>query len=234
MAAMTSMPFPGVAIKAERERRGLTQTKLAELANVRTATISRIEAGISRGRSSTLERVVGVLGLDPLQLFQDDDGEEHEGAKRHRIAAEVRDNHVRGQLVGIGAPDGDTADISAGLEDVHLARGEWKDEVWLSGVMPGAHVTELRTPLEVWHGGQLIERYTAGWLFVVDTTAQPQDGDLVVCVTDQAEGVSEMRRFEAGPRGIGLLFELSSDNAVTDAQMRIVGVVVDKRPPVRR
>jgi transcriptional regulator with XRE-family HTH domain len=56
-------------VRRIRERRGMTQVQLAELAGVRQATISAIETGHTRGVDfDVLERVADVLGVEPGSL----------------------------------------------------------------------------------------------------------------------------------------------------------------------
>ena len=50
-------------VEAWRKEHGLTQAQLAEKADVRTATISDIESGKSRGRFDVMQRIAAALGL---------------------------------------------------------------------------------------------------------------------------------------------------------------------------
>jgi len=51
-------------VAALREKRGLTQQQLAELAGVDQAAVSKIERGVTHPSSRTLHRVAEALGAD--------------------------------------------------------------------------------------------------------------------------------------------------------------------------
>jgi len=50
-------------VEAWRKEHGMTQAQLAEKADVRTATISDIESGKSRGRFDVMQRIASALGV---------------------------------------------------------------------------------------------------------------------------------------------------------------------------
>lgn len=57
-------------LHALRERRGLSQAELARRSGVSQATISRIEAGKTRGVDlDTLDRLARALGVSPRSLL---------------------------------------------------------------------------------------------------------------------------------------------------------------------
>jgi HTH-type transcriptional regulator/antitoxin HipB len=61
----------GEVIRRIRKERGLTQTKLAQLADLTQATISRIEAGGVDPELDTLDRLSEVLGVELVIEFRD-------------------------------------------------------------------------------------------------------------------------------------------------------------------
>lgn len=52
-----------------RERKGISQRKLAESAGVTNSTISRLEAGLVKPDPTTLEKLAQGLGVDKALLF---------------------------------------------------------------------------------------------------------------------------------------------------------------------
>lgn len=54
----------GELIREQRDRKGLSQTQLAELAGVSFSVISRMERGETVGRADTIAKVTGALKLD--------------------------------------------------------------------------------------------------------------------------------------------------------------------------
>lgn len=70
----------GDRIKRQREKRGLTQTELAERANVNQALISRLESKISASTNTeVLKRLAKVLACTTdylVGLYEDDESEE--------------------------------------------------------------------------------------------------------------------------------------------------------------
>lgn len=61
--------FLGQRIKEIRKSKGLTQPALAELVNVDSKYISRIETGNSYPSLETLENIAKSLGVDVKELF---------------------------------------------------------------------------------------------------------------------------------------------------------------------
>jgi transcriptional regulator with XRE-family HTH domain len=59
----------GSKIKELRERRGLTQSRLAEAASMSSDEVSRIERGAREPRFSTLERLAAALNVAVAELF---------------------------------------------------------------------------------------------------------------------------------------------------------------------
>lgn len=54
----------GELIRDQRDRKGLSQTQLAELSGVSFSVISRMERGETVGRADTIAKVTGALKLD--------------------------------------------------------------------------------------------------------------------------------------------------------------------------
>lgn len=80
--ASTSKPDPSTppfaaalaaAVRARRERAGLSQGELARMAGVSTGTLSVLEAGLSNPTVGTLWAVAGVLGCTVADLLGDAD-----------------------------------------------------------------------------------------------------------------------------------------------------------------
>ena len=59
----------GRLVAAHRRRRGLTQEKLAEAADVSTDTIAKIETGVTGARFPVIQRLADALKIDPAELF---------------------------------------------------------------------------------------------------------------------------------------------------------------------
>ena len=59
----------GRLVAAHRRRRGLTQEKLAEAAEVSTDTIAKIETGVTGARFPIIQRLADALDIDPAELF---------------------------------------------------------------------------------------------------------------------------------------------------------------------
>lgn len=58
-------------IRKYRESRGLTQEKFAELINIGTTAVSKIECGVVYPKPETLTKIVKVLDIEPNLLFVD-------------------------------------------------------------------------------------------------------------------------------------------------------------------
>lgn len=59
----------GSKVKELRERRGMTQSRLAEAAGMTSDEVSRIERGVREPRFGTLERLADALGVAVAELF---------------------------------------------------------------------------------------------------------------------------------------------------------------------
>ena len=57
-------PDLGIKVNEQRQQKGITQEKLAELCEVSTRTIQRIESGEVDPRSFTINRLSDVLDFD--------------------------------------------------------------------------------------------------------------------------------------------------------------------------
>ncbi len=60
----------GIRIKELRERNNLTQQKLAELINMESSNLSKIERGIQMPKEESIESIVKILGIDIHELFE--------------------------------------------------------------------------------------------------------------------------------------------------------------------
>jgi transcriptional regulator with XRE-family HTH domain len=58
-------------IKRIRKEKGISQEKLAEACNTATSYIGLMETYKNIPKLSTIEKIAGALGIDPLLLFQD-------------------------------------------------------------------------------------------------------------------------------------------------------------------
>ena len=59
----------GLRIKEIRERNGLTQQMLAELINMETSNLSKIERGIQMPKEESLEKIINILKIEAKELF---------------------------------------------------------------------------------------------------------------------------------------------------------------------
>lgn len=59
----------GLRIKELREKRGLTQFKLAELINMEASNLSKIERGVQIPKEESLEKFAKVFEVDIKDLF---------------------------------------------------------------------------------------------------------------------------------------------------------------------
>ena len=64
-----SIPLPG--LRAARQKAGLTQSELAELAGVARGTVHRLETLERGGYPRTLRKLATALGVAPAQLVRD-------------------------------------------------------------------------------------------------------------------------------------------------------------------
>jgi transcriptional regulator with XRE-family HTH domain len=64
-----SIPLPG--LRAARQKAGLTQSELAELAGVARGTVHRLETLERGGYPRTLRKLATALGVEPAQLVRD-------------------------------------------------------------------------------------------------------------------------------------------------------------------
>ncbi len=58
-------------IRKYRESKGLTQEKFAELINIGTTAVSKIECGVVYPKPETLTKIIKVLDIEPHLLFVD-------------------------------------------------------------------------------------------------------------------------------------------------------------------
>lgn len=62
----------GSLVRAHRQRQGLTQEVLAEMAGISVDMIAKIEAGTSGPRFRVIEQIAAALVVDPAELFSTD------------------------------------------------------------------------------------------------------------------------------------------------------------------
>jgi transcriptional regulator with XRE-family HTH domain len=68
------MDIDGEKLRRARQKQFLTQTELAEKAELTLSTLSRLENGLQQARISTVRRLALALGIHPSELLQDDGG----------------------------------------------------------------------------------------------------------------------------------------------------------------
>jgi transcriptional regulator with XRE-family HTH domain len=68
----TTKALPNLQLKRLREARGLSQAKLAELAECRQGDIAKLETGSKRTTAEWAIRLGPHLGVDPRELFPSD------------------------------------------------------------------------------------------------------------------------------------------------------------------
>ncbi len=84
----------GLKIKELRERRGMTQSSLAEAAELTSDEVSRIERGVREPRFGTLERLAAALHVAASELFT--------GTSRGYATHDLRPSYeVRGSSDGL-------------------------------------------------------------------------------------------------------------------------------------
>lgn len=98
----------GLLVAANRRRRGLTQERLAEAADLSADMVAKIETGVSGARFPVIERLAAALEVDPAEFF----------------TTEVPSGMMR---------RGAFLDIST-----RLARLSGADLAWLSGIVEAA------------------------------------------------------------------------------------------------
>ncbi len=244
------LPHPGPLLKAARKRRDLTLEAVAEATGLTAATISRIETEKYRGSPESLERLAEYFGMTPGDLMR---GEDHESTpasgdgggplRTYELTTVFDGAAVRGPdaLLADHDPDSPYSDLRKAMALSHLHRaGEPNHRrVELAGIPAGSILIDCQAALEVRVAGATVERYPAGVVLVADPARRPSAEDLVLALhapdlsdPEQAEVFAEIRRFEAGPRGVGMLFELSRDQAVTEGgAWRIVATITEARKP---
>jgi transcriptional regulator with XRE-family HTH domain len=62
----------GLLVAANRRKRGLTQERLAEAADISVDMVTKIETGASGARFPVIERIATALEVDPAELFTTD------------------------------------------------------------------------------------------------------------------------------------------------------------------
>lgn len=86
----------GRRIKELRKQKHLTQEQFAEKVGVYTRNISKIECGTSFVSSQTLSRIISVLEIEPMELFNFKQHNDEEALKKELIGA------IEGGKVDIG------------------------------------------------------------------------------------------------------------------------------------
>ena len=59
----------GLRLRELRKRKGLTQENLAELLSIGVRSIGKIETGNSFPSTETLEKIINVFEISPVELF---------------------------------------------------------------------------------------------------------------------------------------------------------------------
>ena len=107
----------GQLVAAHRRKRGLTQERLAEAADLSVDMIAKVETGASGARFSVIERLAEALDVDPAELF----------------AADIPGGSIRrGAYLSLSTR-------LAGLTEAEL--------VWVSGVVEAALAPRDRAPV---------------------------------------------------------------------------------------
>lgn len=244
----------GARIKAALKHVGMRQVDLARALGITEPSVSAIVR--AQKIPPRLREIASAMGLDPaIFMVEDDevfesslkeasvDAPRNAGAflRPYTLSTVIRDERpwvVRGPL-GAGAV-GDTSEaVEKALKHSHHQRAGGEDYRTLELAIPAGTVPiDLRTDLEVKVSGRTTLYLSKGQVLIADPLRKTiADGDLVVAALDvdpfEAEdGGSrvELRRYERGPRGVELLFELDRDEAVTvSSGWRIVAPIVDYR-----
>lgn len=69
----------GLVVRAERQARGLSQERLAQLADLDRTHVQRLERGVYNPKLETIERIARALQRYPSELLALADGSEDEG-----------------------------------------------------------------------------------------------------------------------------------------------------------
>lgn len=77
----------GRRIKELRKQKKLTQEQFAEKVGVYTRNISKIECGTSFVTSQTLSKIISVLEIEPMELFNFKQYDDEENLKKELIEA---------------------------------------------------------------------------------------------------------------------------------------------------
>ena len=59
----------GLRLRELRKRKGLTQENLAELLNIGVRSVGKIETGNSFPSTETMEKIIYVFEISPVELF---------------------------------------------------------------------------------------------------------------------------------------------------------------------
>ena len=59
----------GLRLRELRKRKGLTQEHLAELLNIGVRSVGKIETGNSFPSTETMEKIINVFEISPVELF---------------------------------------------------------------------------------------------------------------------------------------------------------------------
>ena len=71
-------------LKALREARDMSQTELANMANVSRGYLSRVELGMQSPTLEVIERLAAALGVRPSELLEDQGRAKRRSTKRIR------------------------------------------------------------------------------------------------------------------------------------------------------
>jgi len=102
-------PVPGATIRALRERRGLSRSKLARMCDLPDMTLERIENGVGSPKVATVEKIAAGLGVRLVDLFKEPVGlmvpraRPAAGKTTRRRKAKESGLVAVAQMVGLGA-----------------------------------------------------------------------------------------------------------------------------------
>lgn len=209
---------------------------------------SELQTDLVRKVAAALQIEPGILLIEDDDAFRDAALTPSTSERRTGLVKSVTLETVykAGDVTGADVlmkvpPDSPYAGLRKALKLSHLHRAGKPDyrTVELAGVPSGVILIDCRTPLEVRVEGQVRQLHPAGTILVADPERRPEPEDLVLTLyAPEPDGVdleksvsfAQIRRFERGPRGIGLLFSLDKDEAAVEGgDWQVVATVVDFR-----
>jgi SOS-response transcriptional repressor LexA len=209
----------GAEIRKRRERLGWSGVKLATLAGIAPAFLSRVERGKSYYSQGTLIKIAGALGISVDEFYTGATKSNVEGAHLGWRRIPVLDYSQAGQWTSVAGNPEENEKRETIMTDLEHP--------------PSTFALRIR-------GDSMEPKFREGDVVVIDPTIQPQPGDYVVATNDGHE--TTFRRFRsAGINEHGsTVFELLPLNSVygvmrSDRQpLGVVGVMVEHRQYRRR